>query len=94
MLQIALRERVLVGALASKEVGSVLEIKKTAIALEDSDLIELERILIDSDREQALRFLRKSVYEKVLHSQQGRLKSHLNGESNPADKFHNEAEGN
>lgn len=70
----------------------MLEIKRTAIALDDGDLIELERIIIDGDREQALKFLKKSVYEKVLHSQQGRLKSHLDGESNPADGFRNKVE--
>jgi hypothetical protein len=64
----------------------VLEIIKTAIALEENDLIELERIIIDSDKEAALRFLNKSLYARILHSQQGKLKSHLNGEGNPAQQ--------
>ncbi len=65
----------------------MLEIKKTAIALEEMDLIELERIIIDNDKDEALRFLKKSVYEKVVHSQTGKLKSHLDGDNNPAENF-------
>jgi len=66
---------------------NMIEIKKTAIAFEESDLIELERIIIDSDKAEALKFLKKSVYERIVHSQQGKLKSHLDGESNPAENF-------
>jgi hypothetical protein len=65
----------------------MIEIKKTAIAFEENDLIELERIIIDSNKEEALKFLKRSVYQRIVHSQQGRLKSHLDGESNPAEKF-------
>ena len=65
----------------------MLEIKKTAIALDETDLVEIERIIIDSDRDEALRFLKKSIYEKIAYSQQGKLKSHLNGEGNPLQQF-------
>jgi hypothetical protein len=65
----------------------MLEIKKTGIALEEFELVELERIIIDSDKDEALRFLKKYVYEKVVHSQQGKLKSHLDGNSNPTESF-------
>ena len=65
----------------------MLEIKKTGIALNENELLELERIIIDGDKEEALIFLKKSVYERILHSQQGKLKSHLNGESNPTQQF-------
>ncbi len=54
--------------------------------------MELERIVIDGDTEQALRFLKKSVYERIVHSQQGRLKSHLDGTSSPVEKFKNDTE--
>lgn len=70
----------------------MLEIKKTAISLEEMDIIELERIILDSDKEEALRYLKKNVYDRVLHSQQGKLKSHLDGESNPAESFKSKAE--
>ncbi len=65
----------------------MLEIRKTAIALEENELVELERIIIDDNTEDALKFLKKSVYERILHSQQGKLKSHLDSESNPPEKF-------
>jgi hypothetical protein len=65
----------------------VLEIKKTVLSIEENELIELERIMLDSDKEEALRFLKKSVYEKILHFQQGKLKSHLDGENNPPLRF-------
>lgn len=68
----------------------MLEIKKAAIALEETDLMELERIIIDNDRDEALKFLKKSIYEKVIHSQQGKLKSHLDGDTNPAVIFKNQ----
>ena len=67
--------------------GTMLEIKKTAILLEEIDLIELERIILDGDKEEALKYLKKNVYDRVLHSQQGKLKSHLDGENHPVDSF-------
>ena len=45
----------------------------------------LERILIDDEKE-ALRFVRKSVYDRILHAQQGRLMSHLDA-ANPVEGF-------
>lgn len=67
----------------------MLEIKNTVIAFEENDLIELERIILDGDREEALKFIKKCVYEKIVHSQQGKLKSHLEGERSPTEKFKN-----
>lgn len=67
----------------------MLEVRKTVPCVEGSELIELQRIIIDDDREAALRFLRKSVYEKIMHSQPGKLKSHMEGESHPAERFKN-----
>jgi len=55
----------------------MLEIKKTAVAFEENDLIELERIMIDQENNQALIFLKKVVYERILSAQKGKLKSHL-----------------
>ncbi len=68
----------------------MLEIKKTAIALEEIELIELERIILDNDKGEAWQFLNKSIYGKILHSQQGKLKSHLEGENNPSLRFKND----
>ena len=65
----------------------MLEIRKTAIALEEEDLIELEQIMADTDEKEALSFLRKSVYNKVARSQGAKLKSHLDTGGNPVEKF-------
>jgi len=50
-------------------------------------LMELERIVTDEDRDEALAFLRKHIYNSVLKSQQGRLKSHLDGNADPVGDF-------
>lgn len=65
----------------------MLEIRKTAVAFEENDIMELERIVIDGDKEEALRFLKKSVYGRISISQQGRLKSHFDTGINSIEKF-------
>jgi hypothetical protein len=50
----------------------MIEIRKTAIALEEEELLELEQIIVDCDEKEALEFLKKSVYNKVVDSQQVR----------------------
>lgn len=65
----------------------MLEIRKAAIALDEQELMQLERIITDREEKEALAFLKKSVYDKVLHSQQGRLKSHLDSGGDPVQKF-------
>lgn len=64
----------------------MLEIRRTAISFDERDLIEVERIIIDNDEKEALRFIKKSIYDRINHAQQGRLKSHLDT-SNPIDIF-------
>ena len=64
----------------------MLEIKKSAVSFDESDLMELERIVTDSDEKEALRFIKKSIYDRILHAQQGRLKSHLDA-ANPVEGF-------
>jgi hypothetical protein len=51
---------------------AMIEIRKTAIALGEEELLELERIMVDRDESEALDFLKKSVYDKVVDSQQVR----------------------
>ncbi|MBI4331925.1 MAG: hypothetical protein HY673_11650 [Chloroflexi bacterium] len=65
----------------------MLEIRKTAIFLDEEELLELERVMIDRDQEAAMVFLKKSVYDKAVRSQQGRLKSHLDTGSSPVEGF-------
>ena len=65
----------------------MLEMRKTAISFDEDELLELERIMIDRDGKEALVFLKKSVYDKVARSQQGRLKSHLDTSGDPVEGF-------
>jgi hypothetical protein len=64
----------------------MLEIRKTAVSFDEQDIMELERIIMDDDEKEALRFVKKSIYERILHSQQGKLKSHLDA-ANPVEGF-------
>jgi len=64
----------------------MLEIKKAAVSFEADDLLELERIVTDGDEKEAFKFVKKAVYDRILHSQQGRLKSHLDTPS-PVEGF-------
>ena len=64
----------------------MLEIKKTAVSFDERDLMELERIITDGDEKEALRFLKKSIYDRIVHAQQGSLKSHLDA-TNPVEGF-------
>ena len=64
----------------------MLEIRKTAVSFDEQDLMELERIVTDRDEKEALRFVKKSIYDRIVHAQQGRLKSHLNA-ANPVEGF-------
>ncbi len=64
----------------------MLEIKKTAVSFDEQDIMELERIITDGDEKEALKFIKRSVYNRILHSQQGKLKSHLDA-ANPVEGF-------
>jgi len=46
----------------------MLEIRRTAIGLDEKELVELKRIITDSNKKEALRFLKK-VYNRVERSQ-------------------------
>jgi len=67
----------------------MLEIRKTAVGFEEEELIELERIVIDQDEADALRFLKKAVYDKIAKAQRNRLKCHLDTGGNPVEMFRN-----
>jgi hypothetical protein len=64
----------------------MLEIRKTAVSFDERDLLELERIVTDGDEKEALRFLKKYIYDRIAQAQQGRLKSHLDT-ANPVEGF-------
>ena len=65
----------------------MLELKKTAIAFDEQELMKLERIIIDQDEAEALRFLNRAVYNKIAKGQQNRLKSHLDTRGDPVEGF-------
>ena len=65
----------------------MLEIKKTAIAFDENELIKLEGIIIDEDETEALKFLKRAIYNKIAKGQQDRLKSHLDTRENPMEGF-------
>ena len=64
----------------------MLEIRKATVSLDERDVMELERIVTDNDEEEALQFLKKSIYDRIAKAQQGRLKSHLDI-ANPVEGF-------
>jgi hypothetical protein len=65
----------------------MLEIKRAAISLDEAEVLELERVITDRDEKEAIAFLKRCVYDRILHAQQGRLKSHLDTGDNPVDRF-------
>jgi len=65
----------------------MLEIRKTAISFDEKDMMELERIVTDNDEKEALRFIKRSIYNRLSHAQQSRLKSHLDTGGDPTQNF-------
>ena len=65
----------------------MLEIRKAAVLLDEQKILTLERIVTDLNEKEAIRFLKKSIYEKIARSQRGRLKSHLDSGNNPVAGF-------
>ena len=65
----------------------MLEIKKTGISFDEKDLMKLEEIITDQDEAEALKFLKRAVYNKIARGQQDRLKSHLDTRRNPVEGF-------
>ena len=64
----------------------MLEIRKSAVSFDEQDIMEIERIVTDGDEKEAFRFVKKTIYDRILHSQQGKLKSHLDA-ANPVEGF-------
>ena len=65
----------------------MIEVIKTAIVFEGDDLMALERIIPDGDKDEAFNFLNNAVYKKIIHAQQGKLKSHLDAGGNTIEAF-------
>jgi hypothetical protein len=67
----------------------MLEITRKTVTLEPQEVMEIERIVTDEDQEEAFMFLKKKVYQRLITSQENRLKSHLDGCQDPASTFAN-----
>ena len=54
---------------------------KVVIGLSDKDVQELNGIIMDKDRDEALKFLKDKIYSQVLRQEKGKLdvigKTHL-----------------
>jgi hypothetical protein len=49
--------------------------------------LELERIITDEDEKEAFKFLKSRIYNRIVASQKGKLRSHLDTGDNPVDSF-------
>jgi hypothetical protein len=65
----------------------MLEIRKSAVSLDESELLELERVITDGEAEAALKFLNKVIYQKIARSQRAKLSSHLDGGGDTVQRF-------
>ena len=50
---------------------------KEAVILSQKEIIELEEIVIDKDKDSALEFLIKNVYEPIIKNKKNRMQSHI-----------------
>ena len=47
----------------------MLKPKKETVTLDGKELLEIEEIVMDGDKERALAFLKKTIYDRILKSQ-------------------------
>ncbi len=47
----------------------MIQIQKSVITLEEKDVIELQQIILDENKEQAFDFLKYSVYNQIIRHQ-------------------------
>jgi hypothetical protein len=47
----------------------MLEIRRTAIFLDENELMEMERLIISQDKEETIRYLKESIYDKLIRCQ-------------------------
>ena len=55
----------------------MVQIRKTVVPLDEEEVMALEQIIVDSDEKEALRFLKKVIYDKIGRSERGKLKTDL-----------------
>ncbi|MCP4703584.1 MAG: hypothetical protein GY865_03160 [candidate division Zixibacteria bacterium] len=47
----------------------MIQIKKSVVSLEEKEVIELQQIILDENKDQAFDFLKYSVYNQIISSQ-------------------------
>lgn len=47
----------------------MIQIRKSVISLEEKEVIELQQIVLDENKGQALEFLKHSIYNQIVKSQ-------------------------
>ncbi len=47
----------------------MIQIKKSIISLDEKEVMELQQIILDEEREQAFDFLKYSVFNQIVRSQ-------------------------
>jgi len=55
----------------------MVQIRRTVVPLDEEEVMALEQIIVDSDEKEALRFLKKVIYDKIGRSERGKLKTDL-----------------
>jgi len=54
---------------------------KIAVSFDDKDIEEINEIIMDMDKEAALKFLKEKVFKQIMHKQKSKLdvqgKTHL-----------------
>ncbi|RJQ53656.1 MAG: hypothetical protein C4521_07245 [Actinobacteria bacterium] len=61
-------------------------LKVFGVSIDEREAVELERIILDGDGKDALRFLER-IQKRVQAQQANKLQSHLDGVSDPAGSF-------
>ncbi len=51
----------------------MIEIRRTAVPLDEEEMMALEQIIVDGDEKEALKFLKKAIYDKIVRSQRGKV---------------------
>lgn len=51
--------------------------EKEIITLEQKDIMELEEIVTDTDKDLAFEFLLKKIYEPILKNKKNHMQSHI-----------------
>ena len=47
----------------------MIQIRKSVISLEEEDVIELQQIILDENKDQAFAFLKNTVYNQIVKAQ-------------------------